>query len=159
MPTITIQGTTIEFPDSAQSPNTAPAIIAFALAVEAALSGLTGAYDISPQELNVDAFNPGSNVDLPLLVFPPSNVRGAIILYTVYRETTTVKADEIGEIWVVYNPDRSVGNKWGISQSRTSDASISFTITDAGQLQFSTTTLPGLNHTGKITYQAKAILS
>lgn len=156
-PTITIQGTIIDFPDSAQSPNWADPIIQFAQAVEAALETVAGPFDIAPQ-LYLMVSNVNTDVSLTNLSFPTSNVRGARITYTVFRTTTTNTVAEEGNIDIVYNPDGPTGNKWEISREKTGDALVTFSITDTGQVQFSSTVLAGLNHQGNIGYTAKALL-
>src|SRR5271165_5168158 len=124
MPTINIQGTIINFPDSAQSPNWAEGLIQFAEAVELALSTVVGPYDIPPQIFVMTA-NTNTNVPLPGLSFPTSNVQGAQILYTVYEQTTTVSpttVSEFGTIELDYNPSGSTGNKWSIAREYTSSS-------------------------------------
>lgn len=156
--TISIQGTEIEFPSSADSPNWAPAIDQFAQAVEAALSGLAGQFDVPPQVYVIDSFNPVTNQDLPNFAFPVTDVRSIFVRYAVFRNTSTTTAYETGDIEAIYSPANPNGNKWEISVSRVGDGSINFTITDAGQIQFSTSALGGINHTGKITATAQAVL-
>lgn len=158
MPSINIQGTIIDFPDSGSSPNWAQAVIEFAQAVESSLSGLAGPFDVSPQTLNIDAQNPGTNVDITNLTFPTSEVRSAFIRYAVYRSTTTNSAYESGSLEVVYNPNGPVNQKWEVVREYVGDGSITFSMTDVGQIRFSTSALAGLNHTGVITYTAQAIL-
>lgn len=163
MPSINIQGTIIEFPDSGQSPNWAPPLIEFAQAVEQALSSVAGPFDIPPQ-IYVMVSNVNSNVNIPNLSFPTSNVRSAFIRYAVYRQTDNPNpADttlaEGGSMQVTYNPNGPVGNKWEISRDYTGDAQITFNITDVGQVQFSTTSLAGSNHEGTLTYTAQSLLN
>ena len=157
MPTITIQGTPINFPDSGESPNWAPAIIQFAQAVEDTLLAVAGPFDISPQ-IYVMTSNVNTNVDVPNLAFPTSTVRGAFIRYTVFRSTTTTTVAESGTINIVYNPDNPIGNKWEIVREYDGDAQVTFTITDVGQIQFSSASIAGVSHAGKITYSAQALL-
>jgi hypothetical protein len=155
---INIQGTLIEFPSSGASPDWSPAIIQFAQAVEAALANVAGAFDVAPQVLNIDAYNPGSNISINALSFPVSQVRAATISYAVFRQTSTNTVSESGEIRVNYNPDGLIGNKWQITRDYQDNANISFAISDTGQISFTTTTLAGTNHTGAITFAAKALL-
>ncbi len=157
MPQINIRGTLIEFPDSAESPNWAPAVIQFAEEVAAALDLIIGPFDVAPQVLNIDSYNPGVNINLPNLAFSTTQVRGAVVNYSVYRETDLNKVAESGMILIVYNPDGPVNNKWAIAQERVNDASIQISVTDNGQFQFTTTTIAGINHVGRITYYAKAL--
>lgn len=156
--TITIQGTQIDFPSSSESPNWSEAIDQFATAVEAALSGLAGAFDVPPQVYVIDSFNPVTNQALPNFSFPVTDVRSIFVRYAVFRQTDSVTAYETGNIIAIYSPDNPVNNKWDFSVDRVGNGSITFSMTDAGQIQFSTATLAGINHTGKITATAQAVL-
>lgn len=158
MPDINIQGTIISFPDSAASPNWAEAVDQFAKAVEGALGSVVGAFDVAPQALIIDPYNPGTNIDITPLSFPVSSVRSAFIRYAVFRSTTATSVYESGELLVVYNPNGPINNKWEIAQRLVGDAQITFSITDAGQVRFSTIALAGSNHTGKLTFVAQSIL-
>lgn len=160
MPSITIQGTLIDFPDSAQSPNWAEPIIQFAQAVEQALSSVAGPFDVPPQIFVMTA-NVNTNIALPSLAFPTSTVRAAFIRYAVFRNTTGGGAStvaEAGNMVVVYNPD-SIGAKWEITRDYVGNAEVTFTITDDGQVKFSSTSITGSSHTGQITYTAQALLN
>ncbi len=160
MPTITIQGTVIDFPDSGTSPNWAPAVIQFAQSVELALSSVVGSFDIPPQTQSIDSSNPASNVDITALTFPVSDVRGAFIRYDVIRETSSTTGVETGLIILSYNPDGAVSSKWEITREYAgSGADITFSVTDAGQVQYTTETLPGTGHTGTISFVAQALLT
>lgn len=155
---ITIQGNVIEFPSSGESPNWAPALIEFAQAVEAALSGLAGAFDVPPQILSIDAQNPGTSIDIPALSFPVTDVRGVSVDYSVYRTTSSDTAYEFGTLKLIYNGNGSVGEKWEFSRDAVGDGKISFYVTDAGQVQFTTQTMAGTSHSGQLAYKAQAIL-
>lgn len=161
---IVISGQVIDFPESSASPNWAPAIIAFAEAVETALNGLSGSFDVPPSTFDIDgaAFNPtGSAVDLPNLSFSTSAVRGAYIRLAVGRTTDDTSAYETTLIITVYNPDGDVGSKWEFSRTTIGDGMIDFSISDAGQVSFTTAALTGTasSHLGLITYSATAMQS
>ncbi len=155
---LNINGSIVEFPSSAQSPNWAPAVIQFAELVALALSSVVGPFDVVPQIFTLDSYNPGTNISVNNLAFPTSSVRSAIITYNVHRTTSDGSVSESGEIEIVYDVDNPTNNKWEIAQERVGDASISFTITDAGQVQFSTSTLSGTDHSGQLAFSAKALL-
>lgn len=155
---ITISGTPINFPSSGESPNWAPAVIQFAQLVAQALSGLIGPFDVAPQTLDISGNNPGTNVSIPNLAFSTVSVRAAFIRYAVYRNTTSTTVVEQGNILVAYNPTNPTGNLWEINQDKIGDAQISFSITDTGQVEFTTSTLAGSNHVGSIFYSAQAML-
>ncbi len=156
--TITIQGEVIEMPSSSDSPNWSEAIDQFATAVEGALSGLAGAFDVPPQVYVIDSFNPVTDQALPNFSFPVSDVRSIFIRYAVFRTTSTTTAYETGNIMAIYSPANPINNKWDFSVDRAGDGKITFLITDAGQIQFSTEALGGINHAGKITATAQAVL-
>lgn len=156
--TITIQGNVILFPDSGTPENWAPAVDAFAEAVQDALAGVVGPADVSPQVFTIDLYNPGSNVNIPNLTFSTTIVRSAVIKYSVYRSTDVASAYEAGTLTVVYNPNGLTGQKWEMGQQFIGDGDIEFNITDVGQVQMSTTALTGTNHVGKLSYTAAALL-
>lgn len=154
---ITINGTIINFPSSGQDPNWAPAVIQFAEEVANALAFTVGPFNVPPQ-VYIMVANSNSNVTLPNLSFPPSNVQGAVITYSVFRTTTATTVSETGELFINFNPTSPVNSKWEISRDYVGDAQVTFSVLDVGQLQFSSALLAGLNHTGTIVYQATAIL-
>lgn len=154
---IKIQNNVIEFPDSSASPNWAPALVEFAQAVEAALATVVGGFDVAPQLQNIDAHNPGVDVEITSLNFPVTSVRNVTIHYAVYRTTDSAQVAEGGKIEITYVEDNPAGNKWEYNQVRSGDAKISFKVTDLGQLEFTTETLPGINHTGFISFRAIAL--
>lgn len=158
MPKITIQGTIINFPDSAESPNWSNGIVEFAQAVEDALSGVVGPADVGAQVLNIDAYNPGTSVNIENLSFPISTVRAIFIRYAVYRTTDSNTVYEAGNIMSVYNGNGSIGSKWETVRDSVGDGKISFYVTDTGTVQFSTTAIAGLNHEGRLTFVAQAAL-
>lgn len=159
MPTLTINGQVIEFPESAESPNWAPAIIQFAQAVEGGLAIAIGTFDIAPQAFTIDAYNSATNVDITNLSFPIANVRAVFIRYSVYRTTDAATAYEAGDMIAMYNPNNPPTQKWALSRgNRTGgDGQITFNVTDNGQFRFSTTPLAGNDHEGKIVFDARSL--
>jgi hypothetical protein len=228
---ITIQSTVINFPSSGSSPNWSEAVIQFAEAVAAALALVVGPFDVAPQTF-VMTSNANTNVALPNLTFPPSDVQGAVIQYSVLRQTNgasisisnisvgnpttittlsphglvtgdattisgsnstpsvngtyivtvmdaynfTIPVDvtvagntgllagslvlsQTGQLIINYNSSFPTNQKWAISNDFVGNAEITFSVTDVGQLQFSTVLMSGPNYTGSVIYQAKAILN
>ena len=164
MATITIQGQVIDFPDVAESPDWAEAVIDFAEAVEDALSGVAGAYDVAPQVMNIDAYNTaGAGADITNLSFSTSAVRAFILNIAVYRNTATTTVSEISVIHAVYNSSNSIGQKWEFTREATGDGKITFAISDTGQVSFviraSDGALTGASYNGLLSYSAKALLN
>lgn len=165
--TITIQGQIIEIPSSAESPNWSTGIIEAFQAIEAALSGLTGPFDISPKIMDISSYNGNTTaVDITdgvtALAFPTSNVRAAFIEYSVFRTVVngivTTSAYEAGHIIAIYNPNGTIGSLWEMSSDFVGDALITFYISDTGQISFKTGSMTGSAHAGKISFSAKALL-
>lgn len=161
-----IKGTPIEIPSSAQGPNWSGGIIEALQALTDAVNAVTGTYDVAPQIQNIDANNQSTNVTINNLQFPISEVRTATIYYAVNRKTEDsgppdgVEVSEGGQIQVTYNEANPIGNKWEIAQFRSSvSAQISFAISDTGQMTFTTTALPGVQHTGTLSYRAISVLN
>lgn len=167
MPDITVKGTTISIPSSGASPDWSPAIIEAFQALAEAVNAYTGTFDVAPQTKNIDIYNSSSNISIDNLVFPPSDVRSVTIFYTVHRltaESAPAAGDgqevaEAGTLECVYNNSRSSGQKWEIGRMGEGDGKIDFNMTDLGQVQFSTTALTGINHTGILAYRALSILN
>ena len=162
---LTIKGTVIEFPESSAAPDWSPALVEFAQAVADAVNAFTGTYDVAPQVQNIDAYNSATNITIDNLSFPPSDVRAATIYYTVYRQTDNSgppdgeEVTEAGTLEIEYNASRPTNEKWQIVRSGLGNASISFNITDLGQVRFTTTALSGVDHTGLLSYRAISILN
>lgn len=162
---LTIKGTPIQIPESGGSPNWAPGVIDALQALTDAVNSITGTYDIAPQVQNIDANNNSTNVTVANLAFPVSEVRSATIFYSVYRKTNdSGPADgqevaEGGSIQIVYNASNPTNNKWELACYKAGEANISFSITDLGQLRFSTTPLTGIEHQGIISFRAIAVLN
>ena len=155
--TITIQGTPIIMPSSGESPQWSDALIQFTQAVETALTAAIGSFDVSPQTMNIDAYN-GSGTSITNLSFSTANVRAAYIKYSVFRTTSSDTAYEAGNLMLVYNPNGTIGSKWEVVRDYVGDGSISFTISDAGAVSFTTTSIAGTSHTGILSYSAAALL-
>ena len=163
MPLITISGTPIEFPDTAQSPDWSTAVILFAQTVADSINAVKGPYDVSTQPFSIDAYNADPSNDgikLINLAFSPSVVRAAYIRYSVYRTTSSKSVAETGQIVIVYNnayPPNPTGNKWEIAKERVGDASIDFYVDDNGQFYCKTYHLDGTSHQGTIIFSANAL--
>jgi hypothetical protein len=154
MPNITINNIPINFPNTAQSPDWSPAVIQFAKTVADYLATISIAGVVQPSQVDISAYNGVTNQTITGLIFNPATVRGAEVLYTVYRETNTNSGAEVGLLHVVYN---TATNSWEISRTYTGDSKTSFNITSAGQIRYTNIALAGTGHTGNITFTARVI--
>jgi len=158
--TVNIKGTVIEFPTSGESPDWAPAMVTFAKAVEGALNAAISTYDVAPQIQNIDPYNPtSSEVEMPSLFFPVSEVRAITIFYSVYRKTTITELVEMGQLELNYDNTRSAGSKWEIVRGGAGDAKMTFIMHDNGQMFFTTEAISGINHSGIISFRALSVLN
>tara|TARA_R110000803_G_scaffold187128_5_gene249502 strand:- start:1066 stop:1551 length:486 start_codon:yes stop_codon:yes gene_type:complete len=155
---ITIQNKVIQFPESAESPNWAPAMVAFAEAVEAALATLTGVYDVPPQVFSILSDVNASQVDITPLAFPPASVSRVDIIYSVIRSSDTpALASEGGTIQLFYHGTTG----WDMTVTKQNDAGINFFISadSIGQISYTTPTgIGGSGFSGLISFKAIAIL-
>jgi len=162
MPIININGINVSVPDSGTSPNWSSSIIQAIELIAEALTISAGPFDIPPQNF-VMTSNVNTNVPIPNLEFPVSAVQGSIIFYGVQRSTNSTKVSQSGILILNYDPTQSPGNLWQITDefasSSSSGADITFTVSDVGQLQFSTTSISGTGHQGTINFRALAVLN
>lgn len=158
---INIAGQIISFPVSGDSPDWGQAVTKFAQAVESALSAVVGNFDVPPQSFNLSA-DVNTNVIIPNLTFPTSNVSGAIVTIGISRinsggntqhEVTTIDASFDGSVWVFTRESA------GRVTNSSNNTLITFDITPQGQFRFSTIALGGTFQSGLINYTAKAILN
>lgn len=154
MPTITINGTPIDIPASGSSPNWSEGIIQALQAIESALGAVVGDFDVPAQTFTIDAYNPGTDIEIEALSFPTDAVRAVYIRYMVHRITDSTEVNEQGTLQALYN---TTDNTWDFSRDYSGDANISFAITTDGQVTFSTEEIAGDSHTGFITFVAQTL--
>jgi hypothetical protein len=64
-----------------------------------------------------------------------------------------------GTLQIVYKNGGTVGSKWSVARVAFGDeAGVVFTMTDAGQGQYTSTDLSGTGYAGELRFQAAAIL-
>lgn len=153
---VTIQGQNISLPSVSADPNWAAGQVAFNQAVASALQFAVGTYDIAPNTYSMVA-NSNTGVSIPGLSFPVSQIRSFFLFYNVYRTTSTNNEGETGIIIANYNANNSTGSKWEWNQQKVGSSTVTFAVSDTGQVSFTSSTLSGSNHSGEIGYYAKVI--
>lgn len=154
---ITIGNQVISLPDVNEDPNWAQGLVEAFQAIAAALQSLIGTGDVVPQVYTMVANN-NSDVVLPSLSFANDIVRGAAVRYAIIRTTDTNSEAEYGNLELIFNESASVGNKWQMSREFVGSSTVTFAVDDNGEVSFSSATLSGANHTGKISFAAQALL-
>lgn len=94
--------------------------------------------------------NQTTPTDVSGLAFDTSEVLSVSIEYFTQRQGSSILIEE-GRLYAVFD-----GSDWKLSAESTSDAGVDFTITAAGQVQYTTTDLAG--HTSStVRFRAKTI--
>lgn len=153
-----VAGTTYNFPESGTDPNWGPAVTDWATAVTEVLNSIIGPGDILPTEYAISN-NISIDTNVNGLLFDPGTVRAASISYSLYRTSTANPAGnaETGTIFIVYDDSAGVGQKWQFAQTKDGWAGVSFSITDLGQVIFTSNDIGALGYSGVMKFSAKSL--
>lgn len=152
MPKILIVGTEeYEFPIEGENGNYGEQVTAWAEAVSTALLTVQARNDIP---MTTAPIVNGALVATPIPAFSFDTTEViAINGEYIVKRTTDVPANNLVENGVIQgNFD---GSQWVITHRSTGDAQISFDITSAGQVTYTSTSLTGTNYSGEILFKAK----
>lgn len=154
---LNVNNNNFAYPSDGDEPGWGNAATGWAEEVTTVLSGVQGSDDILPTSFNV-ANNIASPADVVGLIFNPTTVRSAEVSYSIYRRTDTNELAETGRMLVVYKNGGNTGEKWSVGQTILGDDSgVVFTMTDAGQIQYTSNDVTGSNYVGQIRFYAKSI--
>ena len=158
MPQLIVGNQIFQYPDPGTEAGWGEDATGWASAVTNALNALLAPSDILPTAFTVQE-NQSSPVDITGLFFNSSTVRAANISYAVYRVSSTspVGIAESGTLMIDLNDTAPSGSKWSLIQIKNGDAGISFSVTDGGQIQYSTTSIGLTGYTGVINFSAKTL--
>jgi len=85
-------------------------------------------------------------LDLTGLVFDKVTIKSVRILFDIHRESVGNNLNEMGELFVLFDP---VADDWILSfDSKFDDSEVIFTITAAGQIQYTSSNLTGGSYVG-----------
>lgn len=152
--TVTINGSSFSLPSQGDSAPWGDDLSDIILALIAVSNDTLGTADILTTSFNV-ANNQAVAANVNGLSFNTSLVRSAIIQYSLYRTSTTTEMSETGHIYVTY---KSTAGTWEIAQSYAGSSDVTFTITNAGQVQYISSNFSGTSYSGKMKFNAKAFL-
>lgn len=94
--------------------------------------------------------NNSGPLDVTGLVFNSANIAAARVLFHLERRTDSQSVTEHGEFHIAYDNEN---NSWSIvTVSHGDDAEVSFTITAAGQVQYTSNDLTGTTYSGTIRF-------
>lgn len=90
--------------------------------------------------------NNASAVDVTDMVFNSANTKAFRILFDIHRQSSTTNADETGEIFGTYDPVAAI---WKVeSDSKNGDSGVTWSISAAGQLKYTSTNYGGVSYAG-----------
>ena len=160
---ITIGQQTISFPTSGDPQNWAPAVVAFAEAVQNQFLAIGSPYDLPPivVTLSSNVYTTLAPLQITNAYFNHANVRSFQMPYAIYRASSITSncIAETGVLTGVYNNGTS---SWEIEDDyigpRNSDGTPYHTLTISGDyIYLSTTSVPSYT-TGTFSYSAKTEL-
>lgn len=154
MPNITVNGTVYTIPTQGTNPPWGTDLSDAIVAIATALGAVVGPQDIATTTFNL-ANNTAVATNITGAAFDTSSVRAAIFSYSIYRSTASNEESEVGQLYLTY---ASIAATWDISEIYGGSSTVAFSITNAGQIQYTSGNLAGSSYTGKITFKATAFL-
>lgn len=148
---VTINGNTYSIPEQGNDPPWGESLSDLLQALVDVANIVSGTGDISNTSIAVN--NTATTTDVTGLQFDPLVIRSAIISYSLYRKTDSTEKSECGQIYITY---KNITPGWEITNVSTGDASVVFSITTAGQVQYNAAVLAGSNYSGTLRFMAKA---
>lgn len=153
---LTVNKKTFLYPSVDEEPGWGEDATKWAKEVTRVLESLAGTNDILKTGFTINN-NISSATDVNGLLFNTSAVRSALINYSLYRTTASPSnhVAESGQILIVYD---SVAGTWNMTQMANGNAGVSFTITNGGQVQYTSTNITGTSYSGLGRFQANTLL-
>lgn len=151
---LTIGGVVYDFPVEGTDPSWGENVTDAVTAIVDVLNNLGGTGDILTTSFNT-ANNVSSPTNVTALSFDTSQIRSAVITYSSYRKTSLSELSETGIILITY---KSIAATWELAQYSVGDSGMVFTITNAGQVQYTSSNLSGTSYVGKLKFSAKVSL-
>lgn len=103
------------------------------------------------------ANNQSSAADVTGLSFSGSAIRSFAIDYQIYRNTTGTGATELAESGTLMGVYSTVSGSWEMTQSQVGSAGVTFTITNAGQVQYTSTNITGTAATSQMKFKYRTM--
>lgn len=155
---VVLSGTTYKIPKANSSPPWGEELNSYLKALGNSYSSLVGVGDIAETSLAINNTQ-ASPLAVTGLSFDTAQIRAAFIVYSIIRQTDSNISLEQGNLNLIYNAQAGVGEKWVVQRdSMGGDAGVEFTVSDAGVVSYTSDTVAGLNYTGTMRYEAKALL-
>lgn len=158
MPNLTIGNQTFNYPNAGTEAGWGEDATGWAQAVTELLAALSTPGDILPASFAIQN-NVSSATDITGMFFNSGIVRAANIFYAVYRvsDGSPNGVAESGTIQIDLNETAPVGQKWQMTILKNGNGGTSFSITDGGQVQYTSTDIGTVNYQGVIKFSAKVL--
>lgn len=156
---MTVNNTVFQYPSPGDEPGWGEAATSWAQEVTDVLNSLLGPDDILETSFNINN-NVSSATNITGLLFNTASARGAIIEYSIYRVSTLNPSGnaETGIMTLIYDDSASAGNKWTLTIGNIAGGSgVHFSITDTGQLQYTSTDIDSVGYSGVVKFKARAL--
>lgn len=158
--TLTVNNIPFEYPIPGDSPGWGEGATGWAEEVTTVLTSLLGPNDIAQTTANI-ANNQTSATNVNGLIFNTGQVRSAIIEYSVYRTSVANPSgkSESGTLNIVYDNLAASGFKWSIiGYGLNGLAGVTFTITDTGQVQYTSTDIGATGYSANMHFRARSLV-
>lgn len=144
------------YPNAGENPGWGEDATAWAEEVTEVLNSLAGPDDILQTTVSINNNVGPTPSNVAGLLFNTATVRSARIDYNIYR--TLNAASELAETGIVQIVYKSIAGTWELSQEATGNAGVSFTITNAGQVQYTSTNMGVGTHVGTLNFESSVVL-
>ena len=151
-----VNGQIYNYPENRESPSWGEDASAWAVAVTDVLGSVVGPGDIVLTAASI-ANNQASPTNVVGLAFDTTSVRGALVEYAIYRVTTGGGATELAEMGSMYLAYKSTAASWELAVVGLTNAGVTFSVTNTGQVQYTSTNITGSSYSGTIKFRARAI--
>lgn len=151
---VNIQGATFNIPTQGTTPPWGDDVVALLQALVNVANSSVGSADILTTNFALTN-NQASATNVVGLSFDTSQVRSAIVSYSIYISTNSNELSECGNIYLTY---KSASNTWELAQNYAGTSGVIFSITTAGQVQYTSSNVSGTSYLGKMKFSAKAFL-
>jgi hypothetical protein len=155
---LTVNNNVYNYPGPGEDPGWGADASDWAAAVTDVLASVVSTTDILQTSFTI-ANNVSSATNITTMTFDTALVRAANISYSIYRKTDSATSGNVesGVIYLTYDNGASSGNKWLLGQQKNGESSVVFSITDAGQVQYTSSNLAGANYVGTLKFTAKTL--
>ena len=151
---VTLNGETFQIPIQGQNPAWGEQLTDLLQALVNAANSASG-----PADILLTSFNVSNNVASPTNItgaaFDTSQVRSFIMQYDLYRSTNSNELSEVGHLYGTY---KSSAGTWELNQSYAGSSGITFSMTNGGQLQYTSSNMAGTGYVGKMKFKATSFL-